>query len=175
MSHAKRTMFVLTLTLLLLLGWMAWEGRDVHAGEATGGLPRKAMLGAAMAPVSAELRDKLKLPELRGAAIINALPGTPAEAAGLKAGDVLQTLDGTAVTGPGEIVAAVARAKPGDRLKLGLLREGKEETATSSSGRSRGRRETASRRSTTRSPAAGHASGPSSPGRRPRDDIPPYC
>ncbi|MFO0892602.1 MAG: alpha/beta fold hydrolase, partial [Isosphaeraceae bacterium] len=116
--------------LTVLFGWTESTRRWVRAGEAAGGLPRKAMLGAALEPVSPELRAKLKLPDKGGAAVVRPLPGSPAESAGLKPGDVIQTVDGANVSGPADVIAAVARRKSGDRLELGLRREGKDQAAT---------------------------------------------
>jgi alpha-beta hydrolase superfamily lysophospholipase len=88
------------------------------------------MLGAAVEPISADLKTKLKLPDDRGTAISRALPGSPAEAAGLKAGDVVRSVDGAPVAGTAQFLAAIGRHKPGDRVTLGLLRDGKEQAAT---------------------------------------------
>jgi pimeloyl-ACP methyl ester carboxylesterase len=95
------------------------------ADQAAGPLPRKAMLGAALGPLKAELRSKMKSPADGGVAIITVLPGTSAEAAGLNAGDVIRTIDGKPVASPEEVIALVGRKKAGDRLSMEVLRDGK--------------------------------------------------
>jgi pimeloyl-ACP methyl ester carboxylesterase len=88
-------------------------------------LPRKAMLGAALGPVTTELRTRSQLPDDRGAAILQVLPGTSAELGGLMAFDVVRTLDAKPIAGPADLVAAIARRKPGDSVTLEVARDGK--------------------------------------------------
>jgi pimeloyl-ACP methyl ester carboxylesterase len=83
------------------------------------------MFGAALGPVTAELQSRMKLSDNRGAAILQVLPGTGAESAGLKDSDVLRALDGKPIANATELVAAIARKKPGDRISLELVRDGK--------------------------------------------------
>jgi pimeloyl-ACP methyl ester carboxylesterase len=101
---------------------------SVWADQASGPLPRKAMLGAALGPMTAELRSKSKLPDERGVAITEVLPETSAAAAGLNSGDVVKTADGKPLLSPSELVAIVSRKKAGDRLTLELVRDGKSVT-----------------------------------------------
>lgn len=50
---------------------------------------------------------------------------SPAEKAGLKAGDVVLSIDGKALKGSEAMAAAMAQAKPGDKVKMELTRDGK--------------------------------------------------
>jgi putative serine protease PepD len=54
--------------------------------------------------------------------------GTPAERAGLKAGDVITALDGKNVASTGELESAIAARKPGDSVSLTYTRNGKSHT-----------------------------------------------
>ena len=58
------------------------------------------------------------VPGTTGALIGAVTSGGPAASAGLKAGDVVTSIDGKAITGPSDVVAAVAGHKPGDRVKV---------------------------------------------------------
>lgn len=50
---------------------------------------------------------------------------SPADKAGLKAGDVISAANGTAINTPDELVKLVQAAKPGDKLTLSIVRDGK--------------------------------------------------
>ena len=59
------------------------------------------------------------------AATINAVvPGSPAEAFGLQAGDVIVSVDGTAVANTPAFLAAVAKKRAGDKVTIVLQRAG---------------------------------------------------
>lgn len=50
--------------------------------------------------------------------------GSPAARAGLRAGDLVRSIDGRTVAAPRELVAAVRRRRPGERVALGVDRAG---------------------------------------------------
>jgi YidC/Oxa1 family membrane protein insertase len=56
-------------------------------------------------------------------------PGTPADRAGLRAGDVLVTVNGLGVADPATLQIVLAKTKPGQRAALEWLRDGRPETA----------------------------------------------
>jgi S1-C subfamily serine protease len=56
--------------------------------------------------------------------VVNVLAGTPAEAAGLRAGDVLTRIDDTPVGDPQSALNAIARIRPGNRVTLSIARDG---------------------------------------------------
>lgn len=60
-----------------------------------------------------------------GVAIAQITRGTPGEKAGLRAGDIVTKLDGVVVTKAEDIVRAVGAHKPGDKLKIDYVRDGK--------------------------------------------------
>lgn len=60
-----------------------------------------------------------------GAFVAQVLPGSAAAKAGLKAGDIITTLDGKAISGFAELRYKVSIHSPGDKITLGLLRDGK--------------------------------------------------
>ncbi|MGC1437850.1 MAG: Do family serine endopeptidase [Terriglobales bacterium] len=56
--------------------------------------------------------------------------GSPAEQAGLKVGDTIVSVDGKPVKNGDELVADIASRKPGTKVNLGLVRNGKKQEAT---------------------------------------------
>ncbi len=65
-----------------------------------------------------------------GVTIANVIPGTPAEAAGLKVGDTITSVDGKPVKNGDELVSDIASRKPGSKVALGFVRNGKKDEAT---------------------------------------------
>ena len=58
------------------------------------------------------------------------LPGSPAEKAGLRAGDVIIEIDGKEIYSPEELIVSVRAKNVGDRVTLGFLRDGVKKTVT---------------------------------------------
>ena len=63
-----------------------------------------------------------------GARVGSVRSGTPAAAAGLKAGDVITALDGKRVSSSAELESAIAAHSPGDTVSLTYTRDGKSHT-----------------------------------------------
>jgi hypothetical protein len=63
-----------------------------------------------------------------GLPILEVRPGSPAEAAGLQAGDILTTLDGRWTVSLADAYNAAARVEPGQATEVVILREGREQT-----------------------------------------------
>jgi S1-C subfamily serine protease len=57
-----------------------------------------------------------------GAKVVEVLPGTPAEKAGLRPGDVLLGIDGKPTTTSEELLAAIGRADAGTEIRLQIAR-----------------------------------------------------
>jgi putative serine protease PepD len=57
-----------------------------------------------------------------GAALSSVASGGPAEQAGLRAGDVITAIGGTAIGDSTDLVAAIASHHPGDEVKLTVKR-----------------------------------------------------
>jgi putative serine protease PepD len=65
-----------------------------------------------------------------GAVVQEVSSATPAEAAGLKAGDRIISIDGTTIPGSAELRGVVQAHKPGDTVKIVAVRGGTEQTFT---------------------------------------------
>lgn len=61
-----------------------------------------------------------------GTPIVEVLDDSPAQAAGLKVGDVLTTIDGRWTTSPADVHEAAAAVAPGQSVAVGVLRDGEE-------------------------------------------------
>jgi Do/DeqQ family serine protease len=79
-------------------------------------------LGVAYRPVAPEVAKKLKLPAGTGMEVSQVLPGTAAERAGLKAGDIILSVDGKPLKDQEDLRNAVLQHKVGDRIQLDVFR-----------------------------------------------------
>jgi serine protease Do len=65
-----------------------------------------------------------------GVTVSSVVPGSPADQAGLKVGDTITTVDGKKVTKGAELVADIASRRPGAKVQLDFLRNGKKQDTT---------------------------------------------
>jgi serine protease Do len=73
-----------------------------------------------------------------GVTVSSVVAGSPADQAGLKVGDTIITVDGKKVSKGAELVADIAVRKPGSKVELGFVRNGKkEETSVTIADRSK--------------------------------------
>ena len=82
-------------------------------------------IGLAVQPLTRELAEALKLADNRGVLVNRVNAGSPAEQAGIKAGDVLVSMGGQALDDGGQYRNRAAQAKPGSVVVLGLIRDGR--------------------------------------------------
>lgn len=87
-------------------------------------------LGVMIQPVDADLAKSFGLDRPRGALIAQVQPGSPADKAGLKAGDVILAFDGRPIDDTAQLPARVGATEIGKRAEVQVLREGKERTLT---------------------------------------------
>ncbi len=93
---------------------------------ATKGKVEWGWLGVSIAEVTEEDLNRLKLREARGVLIRGVMPGEPAEKGGLRANDVIVGIDGTRLEGPRDLQRLVSSSPVGKKVRVILLREGKE-------------------------------------------------
>jgi serine protease Do len=90
------------------------------------GVVTRGWLGLVIEDVDPELADALKIPGRNGAKVVQVAPGSPAMAAGAKGGDIVLQLSGKPVTGSADLRNRVASDRPGTKVPLHILRDGKE-------------------------------------------------
>ena len=90
-------------------------------------------LGIQMAGITPELKQQLKSRSSKnfdinaeeGVLIVDVVPDSPAAKAGLQAGDVIEKIGDNQIAKADEVQQAVAKTEVGDRLTLGVQRDGK--------------------------------------------------
>ena len=95
-------------------------GELVAKGKITRG-----WLGVSFQTVTPDLARSLGLPRKDGVVIGRVMPRSPAEAAGLKPGDLVLSLDGKTITDPGQADGLVADLEVGSEVEI-AIRRGKE-------------------------------------------------
>jgi serine protease Do len=95
-----------------------------------GGSVSRGFLGVSIQSVDDSLAEGLGLKQPQGALVDATTAGTPAAAAGLKAGDVIQALNGQPVKDASDLTRRVGALKPGDKAEIGYMRDGAQMTAS---------------------------------------------
>ncbi|RMH60304.1 MAG: DegQ family serine endoprotease [Zetaproteobacteria bacterium] len=85
----------------------------------------RARLGVYITDVDKETQKALNLPNRHGALVPQVESGSAADKAGIRAGDVIVALDGELIKNAHDLPIRVARHKPGDRVKVRVIRNGK--------------------------------------------------
>ena len=83
-------------------------------------------LGVSIAEVPDEEAAKFGLKEAKGVLIRQVVAGQPADQGGIRANDVVVSVDGTAVEGPRDLQRIISSTPVGQSVKISLMREGKE-------------------------------------------------
>jgi serine protease Do len=83
-------------------------------------------LGVQIQPVTKDIADSVGLKTAEGAMVVDAQPGTPAEKAGIKAGDVIIGLNGQSVKEARDLSRRVAALAPGDEAHFKVWRNNAE-------------------------------------------------
>lgn len=91
------------------------------------GYMRRPLLGAAIGAVTAVEAEVYGLPEVRGAHVSGVMPMGPAAQAGIRPGDVVFSLNGQPISNDTHLIASLAEARPGDRVTLGIRRNGRQQ------------------------------------------------
>jgi S1-C subfamily serine protease len=95
-----------------------------------GGSPVRAFLGVSTYPVNEDSRAGFGLRASEGALVLAVTPGSPAEAAGLRRGDVITSVAGDKVTSPEGLSSVIRKHKPGERVEVRWQRGGEERSTT---------------------------------------------
>ena len=86
----------------------------------------RARLGVHITDVDKETMEALGLKNREGALVPQVEAGSAADKAGIRAGDVIISIDGTPIRKSHDLPIRVARHTPGDKVKIGIIRDGKE-------------------------------------------------
>ncbi|RYU70005.1 Do family serine endopeptidase [Aliivibrio finisterrensis] len=91
---------------------------------------KRGILGVQGGELTAELAEAFDYDTNHGAFVSQVIPESAADKAGIKAGDILISINGKKIQTFGELRAKVATLGAGKKVTLGLIRDGKEKTVT---------------------------------------------
>ncbi|WP_299755625.1 Do family serine endopeptidase [uncultured Pontibacter sp.] len=90
---------------------------------------QRALLGASIQEIDAAFAKEKGLKTLNGVYIADVQEGSGAKEAGLQAGDVITAVNGVSVGKSSQLLEQIARYRPGDKVKVAYIRDGKDRSA----------------------------------------------
>lgn len=101
--------------------------KDIVLNLKEKGKVTRGWLGVSIQEVTPELAKSFSLKDIAGALVSDVIPGSPAEKAGLKRGDVIIELNKKPIKEHRDLPRMVALMPPGEKAFFKVLRDGKEE------------------------------------------------
>jgi serine protease Do len=92
------------------------------------GTVKRGYLGVSVQPVDGERAEYYKVPQGRGAYVARVDKDTPAYKAGVRQDDVILSVDGKAVNSSEDLVTEISAHAPGDKVRLAIWRDGREQS-----------------------------------------------
>ena len=89
------------------------------------GSVKRGQLGVSMYTVTPDIAHSLGLPSATGALVSQVVEGSPADKAGIRTGDVITSVNGQPVKSNSELRNTIGLRRVGDKVDIGLVRDGK--------------------------------------------------
>src|SRR5438128_405184 len=106
------------------------SGKEIVPQLKEKGHVTRGWLGVMIQKVTPDIADSLGLPNAKGALVADVVKDGPAEASGIKQGDVIVEYDGKPVNDSAELPLLVARTPVGKTVKLKVIRDKAEQNFT---------------------------------------------
>jgi Do/DeqQ family serine protease len=94
------------------------------------GSVKRGLLGVSTYVVSADIAQVYGLANAQGALVTQVVEGSAADRAGIRTGDIITSVNGSPVKSPAELRNTVGLLRVGDKIEVGLLRDGKLQRVT---------------------------------------------
>jgi len=94
------------------------------------GQVKRGVLGVNIYGVTPDIAKEFGLTESSGALVAGVAQGSAAEKAGVKTGDIITSINGVPMKDAGELRNTIGMLRVGDKVEIGLLRDGKPRTVT---------------------------------------------
>ncbi|MGC1522388.1 MAG: DegQ family serine endoprotease [Steroidobacteraceae bacterium] len=89
------------------------------------GQVKRGVLGVNIYAVTPDIAKEFGVAESSGALVAGVAPGSAAERAGVKTGDIITSINGVPMKDAGELRNTIGMLRIGDKVEIGLLRDGK--------------------------------------------------
>lgn len=86
---------------------------------------KRGILGVNIQDVNSDMAAAMGLDEVRGAIVSNVVEDSAAERAGVKEGDVIDTIEGEAVRDASDLRNKIGLRRVGEKIRIGVIRDGK--------------------------------------------------
>jgi serine protease Do len=97
--------------------------------KSTGSVTR-AQIGVSVQSVTSEIADSLGMKTAEGAVVDEAQSGSPAAKAGIETGDVIRSVNDTAVKSADDLARKISAMTPGTQVTVNVLRNGEQKALT---------------------------------------------
>jgi Do/DeqQ family serine protease len=94
------------------------------------GQVKRGVLGVNIYNVTPDIAKEFGLSESSGALVAGVAQGSAADRAGVKTGDIITSINGTTMRDAGELRNTIGMLRVGDKVEIGLLRDGKPRKVT---------------------------------------------
>lgn len=101
------------------------EAMRVSEQLRSNGRVSRGRIGVQIAPVTKEVAESIGLEKAQGVLVRGVEEGSPAEKAGIEAGDIITRFEGKVIDKPADLPRAVGNTKPGSRAAITVFRRGK--------------------------------------------------
>ena len=102
------------------------------------GYVQRAYLGVNVLEMTSDMARQMGLSEVKGVLVARVVPGSAADNAGLRNGDLLLSVAGVTVNSFAEMMEELGRFTPGDHVDITYYRDGKTHSATATLQNSKG-------------------------------------
>ncbi|HEY4562012.1 MAG TPA: PDZ domain-containing protein [Thermoanaerobaculia bacterium] len=102
--------------------------QTVYDGD--GPMVRRGYLGVALTDLTPELRSHFGVPDDAGVMVAKVEPGSPAEKAGIKVGDILTRVDGGPLKSSWDVTGKIRKLNDGQQVPVEVWRNGKAQNVT---------------------------------------------
>lgn len=94
------------------------------------GQVKRGWLGVQIQPVTKDIAESIGMKDAKGAIVASAQNDSPAKLAGIKSGDVITAVNGTAIKGPRALAREIGKSAPDSEVNISIWRDGKAEDVT---------------------------------------------